>query len=115
MSDIQFSAVNKGLDTDTEALQEISVTSTSLKTFFNEINKSNPFNHNQIDEDEDEENATLIDCKYVDLCSFNYKPKKHHFSLFHTNIGSLAKHKEELQTILTMLDYKFDVIAFYRN
>ena len=33
------------------------------------------------------------------------------FSLFHTNIASLSKHKEELQTVLAMLDYKFDVIG----
>ena len=37
--------------------------------------------------------------------------KKNDFSLFHTNIGSLSKHKEELETILTMLDYKFDIIG----
>ena len=45
LSDLEFSAVNKGLNTDTEALQEVSVTSTSLKSFFKEINKSNPFQH----------------------------------------------------------------------
>ena len=36
---------------------------------------------------------------------------KNVFSLFHTNIGSLAKHKEELETILNMLDFKFDIIG----
>ena len=55
--------------------------------------------------------STRDSTTYVDLCSFKYKPNNNFFSLFHTNIGSLAKHKDELQTILTMLDYKFDVIG----
>ena len=110
LTEIEFIAVNKGIETDIEALHEVSVTSSSLKTFFNEINKSNPFSHTETDHDEIED-ALLINCKYVDLSSFNYKPNPKHFSLFHTNIGSLAKHKDELQTVLTMLDYKFDVIG----
>ena len=110
LTDLQFCAVNKGLNTDTEVLQEVSVTSTSLKTFFKEINNTNPFEHLDLDNEEDE-NAALINCKYEDLCSFNYKPQKGVFSLFHTNIGSLAKHKDELETILTMLNYKFDIIG----
>ena len=85
LTDLQFSAVNKGLNTDTEALEEISVTSTSLKTFFKEINRANPFVHIE-NEDGEEDNATLINCKYVDLISFKYKPKKNDFSLFHTNL-----------------------------
>ena len=109
LTDIEFSAVNKGLDTDTDILQEVCVTSTSLKIFFEEINKSNPFTN--VNDDENDDNATLINCKYVDLASFNFKPSKEKFSLFHTNIGSLAKHKEELETTLTMLDYKFDIIG----
>ena len=110
LTELQFSAVNKGHNADPDSLQEASITSTSLRTFFKEINKTNPFDHIESD-DEDEENAALINCKYEDLCSFNYKPKKDVFSLFHTNIGSLAKHKEELETILNMLDYKFDIIG----
>ena len=102
LTDLQFLAVSKGLDTDSEALQEVSVTSTSLRTLFQEINKSSPFE--QLDSEEDEGNATLINCKYTDLSSFNYKTQNNTFSLFHTNIGSLSKHKEELEVILKMLD-----------
>ena len=109
LTDLQFCATNKGLNTDTDGLQEASITSTSLRSFFKEINKSNPFEH--FDKDDDEEDSSLINCKYVDLNTFNYKPKKNMFSLFHTNIGSLAKHKEELETTLKMLDFKFDVIT----
>ena len=109
LTDLQFCAVNKGLDTDTEVLQQISVTSSSLRSFFNEVNKSNPFDNS--DPDGDEDDTSGINCKYYDLNEFNYKPKGKTFSLIHTNIGSLAKHKEELETILDMLDYKFDVIG----
>ena len=108
LTDLQFTAVNKGLITDTEVLQEISVTSTNIKSFFKEMNNQNPFNFFEADE---EGNACLINCNYVDLCNFNHKKKKNVFSLFHTNIGSLSKHKEELETVLTMLDFKFDVIG----
>ena len=81
-----------------------------MRSFFKEINKSNPFEIFD-DKDDDEEDASVINCKYVDLNTFNYKPKENMFSLFHTNIGSLAKHKEELETILKMLDFKFDIIG----
>ena len=40
-----------------------------------------------------------------------YKDNKHEFSLFHLNIASLSKHKDELETILMMLKYKFDIIG----
>ena len=109
LTDLQFLAASKDLKTDTEVLEEVSVTSTSLRTFFQEINKSSPFEH--LDSDEDDDNATLINCKYTDLCSFKHKPSKNKFSLLHTNIGSLSKHKEELEVILNMLDFKFDVIG----
>ena len=109
LTDLQFLAASKDLKTDSEVLQELSVTSTSLRTFFQEINKSSPFEN--LDLDEDDDNATLINCKYTDLCSFKYKPSKNKFSLLHTNIGSLSKHKEELEVILNMLDFKFDVIG----
>ena len=60
---------------------------------------------------EDDENAPLLNCNYVDFESFNYKNKSNEFSLFHLNIASLAKHKVELETSLNMLKYKFDIIG----
>ena len=109
LSDLDFSAVNKGLNTDTDVLQEVCVTSTSLKIFFEEINKSNPFSNGK--EVTDSDDTLLINCKYLDLASFQFKPDKNKFSVFHTNIGSLAKHKEELENTLALLNYKFDVIG----
>ena len=109
LSDLELTAVSKGLNNDSEILEDLSITSTSLQSFFEEINKTNPF-ENFEDGDQDA-NATLINCKYYDLCSFTHKPKRNDFSLFHTNIGSLAKHKEELETVLSLIDFKFDIIA----
>ena len=80
LTDLQFCATNKGLNTDTDGLQEASITSTSLRSFFKEINKSNPFEH--FDKDDDEDDSSLINCKYVDLNTFNYKPKKTCFHSF---------------------------------
>ena len=110
LSELEFSAAIKCIDTDTEILEKVLVTSTSLNNFFKEINKSNPFDHPDNIKEEDDD-AILLNCKYVDLSSFDYKPSRKNFSLFHTNIGSLAKHKDELQTTLTMLEYKFDIIV----
>ena len=93
-------------------MEDVSINSISLKTFFNEINKSNPFDSLGFSKDDtEEEDALMINCKYVDLCNFNYKTKDKHFSIFHTNIGSLRKHKSELESILQNLDFKFDVIG----
>ena len=60
---------------------------------------------------DDGDQITPLNCKYVDLNSFNYKYSKNNFSLFHLNIASLALHKDELETLLKMLNYKFDVVG----
>ena len=39
----------------------------------------------------------------VDLSYFDYKNKKDTLSLFHLNIASLSKHKEELETIVNIV------------
>ena len=36
---------------------------------------------------------------------------KDHFSIFHLNIASLSKHKSDLETLLTILNFNFDVIT----
>ena len=82
----------------------------SIKSFFKGINQ---FNNNQIrddDDDNDDDNLPL-NCEYFDIDEFKFQNNKHDFSLFHLNIASLAKHKEELETIFTMLNFKFDVIG----
>ena len=84
-----------GNNIDTEVIEDVSVTSISFKTFFNEINKSNPFDTLDLPNGDSDEEPPLINCKYVDLSNFNYKTNEKNFSIFHTNIGSLKKHKSE--------------------
>ena len=67
----------------------------------------NELNHSKSKNDGD--NTLELNCNYVDKISFNYIKKRMDFSIFHLNMASLSKHKEELETILTILDYKFDV------
>ena len=80
--------------------------SENLKEFYNGINDFlNP--NNKLDDDD----SIPLNCKYVDIESFNHLKNKTQFSLFHLNIVSLAKNKNDLQTILSLLDYKFDIIG----
>ena len=64
------------------------------------------------DNDKDFDLTPLLDCKYVSIDSFKtIKQQKDTFSIIHLNIASLKKHKEEFETVLNMLDFKFDVIG----
>ena len=77
----------------------------SLKTYFKDINNVNcTFSDNDDD-------APSINCNYIDINYFGYKNKKDFLSLFHLNIASLSKNKDELETILDMIDLKFSVIG----
>ena len=80
--------------------------SSSINSFFKGINK---FSQNQI--------VMMVMMMMISyqltvniLTSFKFE-NNNDFSLFHLNIASLSKHKEELETILTMLHFKFDVIG----
>ena len=54
----------------------------------------------------------IINCKYVDINSFkSFKEDKKKFSILHLNIASLSLHKEELEIVLTLLDFKFEIIG----
>ena len=113
LTDLEFQATCKGIETNIETLEDISFTSTSLRSFFHEINKTNPFENHPLDKhDTTDDDAFLIDCKYMDICSYNLKTDPNKFSIFHTNIGSIEKHIEELRTTINSIpDFKFDVLA----
>ena len=82
-------------------------TNTNFKKFFNAINIENL--ENIIDKNEtDTEN---LNCEYVDYDSFKYIKDDKSLSILHMNIASLAKHKEEFETALKILNYKFDIIG----
>ena len=75
-----------------------------LQSIFNEFNNtSNNYN--------DEEFS--INCKYYDVESFNTSKfkSKDYFSIFHLNIASLSKHKTDLETLLALLNFEFNIIA----
>ena len=80
--------------------------SDSIKLFFKEINT---FHNDKISDEDD--NFPPINCSYVDTENYHHKNKPHDFSLFHLNIASLGKHKDELEATLGMLHYNFDVIG----
>ena len=98
-------AVTKGINHDLNDLSML-FPSDSLKIFFKESN-----NFADISSSDEEENEVGIDCKYVDIESFNHKQKKNNLSFFHLNIASLSKHKEELDTVLSLLGLDFDFIG----
>ena len=106
LSDQQFHmACKKGINEDVDLSNLIISPNSSLKTYFNDINNLND-NFNELDHD-----SASINCNYVDISSFDDKSKKDTLSLFHLNIASLSKHKEELETILNMIDLKFDILG----
>ena len=93
----------KGQNTDIGDLEHL-FPSESIKMLFKNINEFNNSGDNQ-------DEMPPLNCKYVDVESFNYPKDKNSLSLFHLNIASLSKHKDELETVLTMLDHKFDIIG----
>ena len=80
--------------------------SNSIKSFFKNINE---FQDKQKEYNED--NIPPINCSYVDIDNFDHKHSHHNFSILHLNIASLTLHKDELETVLSMLDFRFDVIG----
>ena len=63
----------------------------------------------------DEENSMTqqVNCKYYDIeefCSSKFD-NSNSFSLLHMNIASLAAHSDELNTMLNILDFDFNIIG----
>ena len=106
LSDQQFYMVSeKGINDDNDLSNLFIPTNSSLKTYFNDINNLND-NINNMDCE-----SPSINCSYVDVSSFDHRNKKDTLSLFYLHIASLSKHKEELETLLNMIDLKFDIVG----
>lgn len=73
----------------------------------NEINKTN----NLKNDDELSSENPIINCEYIDIESFNHKEKTSNIPIIHLNIASLSKHKEEFETLLNSLNFKFDILG----
>ena len=84
----------------------------NLRLFLNSINDTNKTYDSGNHHSDIEENSNLIiNSDYIDAESFSYKENKDNLSLFHLNIASLSKHKEELEALFDSLNFKFDIIA----
>jgi len=82
-------------------------TNVNLKEFLNTINENNL--EKIINKDDIETNP--INCKYADYKTFCHVKNNKELSTLHMNISSLAKHKDEFETALNLLNYKFDIIG----
>ena len=91
-------------------IDETLIKSSTLTNFFREINDSFSI-HQPLGLKDEESDKIIIDYKYVDICNFSPPKNNKNLSIFHTNIGSLEKHIDELKTVLTMIDHKFDIIG----
>ena len=96
-----------------ESFNKEFLASENLKMFFQWINDFNNQDLNNVESNEDDLELTpSIDCKYVDLNSFDiFKDDNKTFSIIHLNIASLEKHKDEVENVLSMLNFKFDLIG----
>ena len=103
-----FSSINTSYNKHDNLNREL-LASEDIKMLFKGINE---LNSNNIVNDNDIDLTPIIDCKYVDVDYFKtFKIKKNEFSIIHLNIASLKKHKEELETLLSTIGFKFDVIG----
>ena len=82
----------------------------NINLFLKSINEINKTNNLKDDDDINSENP-IINCEYVDIESFNHQERKSNLSLFHLNIASLSKHKDELETLLNSMHFKFDILG----
>ena len=83
-----------------------------FKTFIEECNSM----HLELEESENESEETIfhnIKSKYYDILDFNnIKPDSGStFGIMHVNLASLNLHFDDLKLILSLLKYKFDIIA----
>ena len=112
IDNIQLFAVNKCVEVNSELIKDVSITSSSLTKFFSDVNNLNYTVSHPLGIKNDDSDLCPIDCKYIDICDF--KPPQGHknnISIFHTNIGSLEKHFDELQAVFKMMEFEFDIIG----
>ena len=88
------------------------INSTEVKNFVSQCDSIQNIINFDID-DEDDNPLTQINSKYYDIEQLNSLkldlPSS--FGLFHVNIASLDKHIDDLKLILSLLNYKFDIIG----
>ena len=68
---------------------------------------------NKNDDHDDIILSPRVNCKYYDIdefCSSKFN-NNDSFSLFHLNIASLTAHFDELNTMINLLDFDFNIIG----
>ena len=100
-------------DIDERNFNQEYVASEDMKMFFKGLNNLNKQQNDKYSNDPDNVDISpIVNCKYYDLNTFeNHKIDDKSLSILHLNIGSLGAHKEELETILTRINLKFDIIG----
>ena len=100
-------------DIDEKNFNKEYVASEDMKMFFKGLNNLNKQQNDKYSNDPDNVDISpIVNCKYYDLNTFeNHKIDDKSLSILHLNIGSLGAHKEELETILTKINLKFDIIG----
>ena len=63
-------------------------------------------NHDSLIEDE-----PIINCKDLGIDEFDFQSENCTLPLFHQNITSLEKHKDNLENMLNCLNFSFDIIG----
>ena len=58
-----------------------------------------------------EDEPSPVNCEYYDATSRIPSSNEPNHSIFHLNIASLGAHKDELETVLSLLSFEFDIIA----
>ena len=107
-----FISVTKGLNTN-----NVDKLNFPNRPVLDHIEKINNYIHNyntstQL-ENMDEDDGSIMSCKYYDIDDFSRAKFKSQssFSILHLNIHSVQKHIDELRILLKLLNFEFDVIA----
>ena len=104
----QFFLNSKNISINSDTFSQL-----KLNTSENIQNLLNEFNNLTTNKTENDDDNPTINCQYYDIdtfCSSKLKSNKF-FSILHINIASLSKHKEDLETLLKILNFEFSVLA----
>ena len=103
LNDDQFFLCQKGFpNEDVKSTCQL-FPSHKINTLFKEINNFNQSNF--------EDESPSIDCKYYNADEIDNHFNASKFSLFHLNIASLGCHKDELEELLSIIEFKPDIIG----
>ena len=89
------------------------------ETMYHKFNDFISLQNTTIDNSEEHDDlpSSFANCKYYDIdefCSSNFS-SKNFLSFFHMNIASLTANIDDLNTLLSLLDFDFTFIGINRN